>query len=187
SPLSVWAILFGYSLCTQASARAAKRSAVAASRRGAAGDDWGGAGAAAASGRAMETAVQRSRELAVMARDLTSFGLGTSGGLPAYRGCHDKETCPMRVRSRVKLRVKIALASLLLASAAVWAAPASDLQARRDALNKLLAEQWEYTLSHAPEFASILGDKRWNDQISDFSQGAIDADLTMAKNFMRRF
>jgi uncharacterized protein (DUF885 family) len=93
----------------------------------------------------------------------------------------------MRVRSRVKLRMKIALASLLLASAAVWAAPASDLQARRDALNKLLAEQWEYTLSHAPEFASILGDKRWNDQISDFSQAALDADLVRTREFLQRF
>jgi uncharacterized protein (DUF885 family) len=93
----------------------------------------------------------------------------------------------MRVRLRVKLRVKIALAGLLLASAAVWAAPASDLQARRDALDKLLAEQWEYNLSHSPEFASILGDKRWNDQISDFSQGAIDADLAKSRELLQRF
>jgi uncharacterized protein (DUF885 family) len=88
---------------------------------------------------------------------------------------------------RVKLRIKIALASLLLASAAAWAAPASDLQARRAALDKLLAEQWEYTLSHSPEFASILGDKRWNDQLSDFSQAAIDADLAKTGEFLRRF
>ena len=59
----------------------------------------------------------------------------------------------MRVTVPVKLRVPIALASLLLASAAaVWAAaaPPSDLQARRDALNELLAEQWEYNLAHQP-------------------------------------
>jgi uncharacterized protein (DUF885 family) len=96
----------------------------------------------------------------------------------------------MRVIVPVKLRVPIALASLLLASAAaVWAAaaPPSDLQTRRDALNKLLAEQWEYTLSHQPEFASILGDKRWNDQISDFSQAAIDADLVKSREFLERF
>ena len=90
---------------------------------------------------------------------------------------------------RVTLRMKIALASLLLASAAAWAAPAPapDLQDRREALNKLLAEQWEYTLSHSPEFASILGDKRWNDQISDFSQAAIDADLAKTREFLQRF
>lgn len=80
------------------------------------------------------------------------------------------------------------LAGLLLAAVTAWAAPApSDLQARRDALNKLLAEQWEYTLSHSPEFASILGDKRWNDQLSDNSQAAIDADLAKSREFLQRF
>jgi uncharacterized protein (DUF885 family) len=87
------------------------------------------------------------------------------------------------------MRVKFFLASLLLASATVWAAgpSPSDLQARRDALNKLLAEQWEYNLSTSPEFASILGDKRWNDKISDRSQAAIDADLAKSRDFLQRF
>jgi uncharacterized protein (DUF885 family) len=87
------------------------------------------------------------------------------------------------------MRFKFLLAMLLLAAVPVWAASASSsgLQARRDTLNKLLAEQWEYNLSHSPEFASILGDKRWNDQMSDLSQGAIDADLIKAKDFLQRF
>jgi uncharacterized protein (DUF885 family) len=84
------------------------------------------------------------------------------------------------------MKPKFLLAGLLLAATTAWAAPA-DLQARRDALDKLLAEQWEYTLSHAPEFASILGDKRWNDKISDFSQAAIDADLAKSREFLQRF
>jgi uncharacterized protein (DUF885 family) len=81
------------------------------------------------------------------------------------------------------MRIRFFLASLLLASATAWATSpsASNLQARRDALNKLLAEQWEYTLSNSPEFASILGDKRWNDKISDSSQAAIDAKKGMKK------
>src|SRR5215467_6842304 len=92
------------------------------------------------------------------------------------------------MKGDLRMKSKFLLAGLLLAAATAWAAPApSDLQARRDALNKLLAEQWEYTLSHAPEFASILGDKRWNDQISDFSQAAIDADLAQTKKFLARF
>jgi uncharacterized protein (DUF885 family) len=79
------------------------------------------------------------------------------------------------------------LAGLLLASVPVWAAPAADLRERRAALDKLLAEQWEYTLSHQPEFASILGDKRWNDKLSDFSQAAIDADLAKTAEYLKRF
>jgi uncharacterized protein (DUF885 family) len=81
------------------------------------------------------------------------------------------------------------LATGLLASGAVWAAPApaGDLQARRDALNKLLAEHWEYGLSQSPEYASILGDKRWNDQISDFSQESIDKGMAKDREFLARF
>ncbi|MEA2693035.1 MAG: hypothetical protein QOJ16_2422, partial [Acidobacteriota bacterium] len=63
----------------------------------------------------------------------------------------------------------------------------SSLEARRKALNDLLAEYWEYNLKHSPEFASILGDKRWNDQLSDLSQRAIDEDLAQAKKFLVRF
>jgi uncharacterized protein (DUF885 family) len=87
------------------------------------------------------------------------------------------------------MRSKLIWAALLLATATAWAAPKPDagLQGRRDALNKLLAEQWEYTLSHAPEFASILGDKRWNDQLSEVSQAAIDADLVKTREFLQRF
>ncbi len=90
---------------------------------------------------------------------------------------------------RANLRLPLSLITLLLVSTAAWAAdkPKDDLQARRDALNKLLAEQWEYNLSTSPEFASILGDKRWNDQISDFSQAAIDADLAKSREFLTRF
>jgi len=86
------------------------------------------------------------------------------------------------------MKPKILLAGLLLVAATAWGAPApSDLQARRDALSKLLAEQWEYVLSHSPEFASILGDKRWNDQISDYSQATLDANQAKAREFLRRF
>ena len=87
------------------------------------------------------------------------------------------------------MRPKMFLAALMLASAAAWAAdvPKNDLQARRDALNKLLAEQWEYGLSRSPEYASILGDKRWNDKVSDFSQASVDAELAKSREFLKRF
>jgi uncharacterized protein (DUF885 family) len=61
------------------------------------------------------------------------------------------------------------------------------LEARRKALNDLLAEQWEYNLRTHPEFASYLGDKRWNNQLSDFSQEAIDKDLVETQKFLVRF
>ncbi|HXI14396.1 MAG TPA: DUF885 family protein [Thermoanaerobaculia bacterium] len=64
---------------------------------------------------------------------------------------------------------------------------ASDLDTRRVALRKLLNEHWQYSLSIAPEFASILGDKRWNDQVSDLSRGAVNAQLAKSRRFLRRF
>ena len=64
---------------------------------------------------------------------------------------------------------------------------APDLEARRAALNSLLKEQWEYTMRTSPEWASLLGDKRYNDKWSDFSQAGIDADLKASADFLKRF
>ena len=66
-------------------------------------------------------------------------------------------------------------------------APDADLESRRKAFGKLLDEQWEYTLSHSPEFASILGDKRWNDKSSDLSVAEILADQAMDRAFLKKF
>ena len=63
----------------------------------------------------------------------------------------------------------------------------ADLEARRKALNDLLHEQWEYTLRTNPIYASILGDKRYNDQLDDFSQKAIDDNLEQSRRFLARF
>jgi uncharacterized protein (DUF885 family) len=76
---------------------------------------------------------------------------------------------------------------LVLMTGQAVAAPAGDLEARRKQMSDLLAEHWEYVLSHNPEYASILGDKRWNDKLTDFSQEAIDKDLAKTKEFLDRF
>ena len=60
-------------------------------------------------------------------------------------------------------------------------------RSRRKGLNDLLAERWEYTLRTSPTFATILGDKRWNDKMDDFSQKAIDDDLEESKKYFARF
>ncbi len=49
---------------------------------------------------------------------------------------------------------------------------AGSLEARRKMLNDLLAERWEYQMRDQPEFASIVGDLRYNDQLSDQSAEA---------------
>lgn len=63
----------------------------------------------------------------------------------------------------------------------------ADVDVRRKVLDALLHEQWEHHLRSHPEFASIIGDKRYNDKLSDFSQAAIDRNLEQAADFLKRF
>ena len=74
------------------------------------------------------------------------------------------------------------LIAVLLAQAA-----APDVDSRRKELDGLLSEHWEYTMRTHPEFASLLGDKRYNDKLSDFSEEAVYADLEAQKQFLARF
>jgi uncharacterized protein (DUF885 family) len=83
--------------------------------------------------------------------------------------------------------VLLALLMSLLCCTVLAAPPQADLESRRKALNDLLAERWEYTLRTSPIFASILGDKRWNDKLDDLSQKAIDDDLEQSKKYLVRF
>jgi uncharacterized protein (DUF885 family) len=64
---------------------------------------------------------------------------------------------------------------------------AVDVDTRRVALRRLLDEHWEATLRRSPEFASILGDRRYNDRVSDVSEKAVRAELEQDRRFLRRF
>ncbi|HEX9111918.1 MAG TPA: DUF885 domain-containing protein [Terriglobales bacterium] len=76
----------------------------------------------------------------------------------------------------------------MLVSPAIVAANApNSLESRRNALNDLLHEQWEYTMRTSPIYASILGDKRYNDKVDDFSQQAIDDNIEQSRRFLARF
>src|SRR2546430_1363984 len=85
------------------------------------------------------------------------------------------------------LRASTVTGFLMAAGLSLTAAAPADLESRRKAMKDLLADHWEYTLSHNPEFASILGDKRWNDKWTDFSQAEIEAGLAKTKEYLGRF
>ena len=53
----------------------------------------------------------------------------------------------------------------------------NPLEGRRAELQRLLDEQWEYTLRTHPELATEVGDERYNDRLSDFSDKAIAEDI----------
>lgn len=67
------------------------------------------------------------------------------------------------------------------------AARPASVEGRVKRLHELLEEHWQYTMRNSPEFASILGDKRYNDRLSDFSQRAIEADQRQTRIFLQKF
>jgi len=62
-----------------------------------------------------------------------------------------------------------------------------SLEGRRSQLNRMLADEWEYTLRRQPELATHVGDNRYNDRLSDFADKAIAQDLEHARAALRGF
>ena len=91
------------------------------------------------------------------------------------------EACLLRT-SLVIFSFAVALAVPLIAHAA-----GQSLEARRAELTRLLADQWEYTLRTQPELATQVGDNRYNDRLSDFSDKAIADDLEHTRQALARF
>lgn len=78
----------------------------------------------------------------------------------------------------------------LAAAALGMVAPAlaaDDVAVRVKALDSLLAEQWEYNLKDSPEFATIIGDYRYNDKVSDASLAHVQQQKKDAQDFLVRF
>jgi uncharacterized protein (DUF885 family) len=102
-----------------------------------------------------------------------------------------KEPAPLKKLTLLTLVSTVALLAPLPAlhaqvpGSAPASAPAS-LDDRRKALNALFHDYWEDYLKHNPEFASTIGDLRYNDQISDYSVRAFNDQLAREQNFMLR-
>ncbi|HUZ96811.1 MAG TPA: DUF885 domain-containing protein [Edaphobacter sp.] len=57
---------------------------------------------------------------------------------------------------------------------------------RSKALNALFDEIWQEKLKHSPEYASYLGDKRYNDQLTDYSVQAVNASLARGRGYIEK-
>jgi uncharacterized protein (DUF885 family) len=57
---------------------------------------------------------------------------------------------------------------------------------REKALNQVFSDYWEQQLKDSPEFASTLGDKRYDDQLSDYSATGYNAHLEHDRAFLDR-
>ena len=86
----------------------------------------------------------------------------------------------------MKKLLSVTLASFLFVSTPhhAQAQAAQSAADRSKALNALFAEIWEDRLQHSPEFASSIGDKRWNDQLTDYSVAAYNDRLARGREYL---
>src|SRR5260221_8868458 len=67
------------------------------------------------------------------------------------------------------------------------ASTTASIEARRQQLLSLFDEEWQYVLRTSPERATILGDSRYNDRLSDDSPQFFQSDLEQKRKFLARF
>jgi len=93
--------------------------------------------------------------------------------------------------SRARLFVPAALVAVLLGACQPASPPpptaAAAPPAPAQAFAALLDTQWQYQLEHHPEFASIIGDTRYNDRWSDYSPAALQEEQKATQDFLKRF
>jgi uncharacterized protein (DUF885 family) len=62
----------------------------------------------------------------------------------------------------------------------------SDVGSRQKQLKTFFEDEWQYELRHSPEFATYLGDKRYNDRFGDESSQAQQADVEQRRSFLAK-
>jgi uncharacterized protein (DUF885 family) len=92
----------------------------------------------------------------------------------------------------LKRLASLLLSALLFAPALLSAQLTSSTAApttpedRSKALHALFHNYWEASLKNQPEFASMIGDKRYNDQVSDYSVKGINDWLAAEQGFLMK-
>jgi uncharacterized protein (DUF885 family) len=79
--------------------------------------------------------------------------------------------------------------ALFLITTTAGAAPgsAADLDKRRKLLSDLIDQQWEDQLRRNPEYASTMGDRRYNDKSGDVSEAAIKDEAASNAKLLKQF
>jgi len=65
--------------------------------------------------------------------------------------------------------------------------PMSTFDARHKQFLALLDEEWQYEMRSSPEFATSVGDNRYNDRWSDYSPEFFQSDIEQRGKFLARF
>ena len=84
------------------------------------------------------------------------------------------------------MQTRLTLCLALALAAPVLSQTAQPVASRSAALNALFKDLWEDELKRSPEFASSLGDRRYNDRLSDRSPKAINDALARRRDFLVR-
>lgn len=94
------------------------------------------------------------------------------------------------------LVVRFARVFLVCALAAMFSQPlfaqngasaSNSLANRRQQLLSLFDEEWQYQLRTSPEWATLMGDRRYNDRLSDQSAEFFQSDVEQKRTFLTRF
>lgn len=64
--------------------------------------------------------------------------------------------------------------------------PPEPLAERERTLNRIFSDMWEDRLKHDPEFASTIGDKRYDTELDDYSVQAYNDSLARGEGFLAR-
>ena len=94
----------------------------------------------------------------------------------------------MLFRSLGRLGSLVMAGCLSLALHGQTAVPAAStpVATRSKALSSLLDQIWQDRLKHSPEFASSIGDKRYNDQLTDYSAKEVNAGLARGRDYIQQ-
>ena len=85
------------------------------------------------------------------------------------------------------MRVFLAVLLAIVCTASLATQDSKSLDARRAQLRDAIQAEWEYTLRTQPEFATYVGDTRYNDRLGDYSPEAVAKDVEHAKEQLKLF
>ena len=85
------------------------------------------------------------------------------------------------------MRVFLAVLLAIVCTASLATQNSKSLDARRAQLRDAIQAEWEYTLRTQPEFATYVGDTRYNDRLGDYSPEAVAKDVEHAKEQLKLF
>lgn len=85
------------------------------------------------------------------------------------------------------IKLLLALGGFVLLGGLTQSASAqTGIDARREQLKVFLSQEWEHTMQVAPEFATFVGDNRFNDRLSDYSAEAVAHELEHTRDALKR-